>query len=214
MLLNNDLFSELLPKNEELEEQINGFSFKARAYCTKTKHEARRAKSESVLDQILPSEIKDGETWHVMSSGDVDSLSFAKHIIKNNKMDYVAFSTWCMALTDVKQLEEWIVSGEIAWLDAYVGEIFPGTYAKETDELKRVVSMTPGRLCVFRNHSKVFLMRSGDKCWVIQSSANINTNPRTENTCITADTGLFYHHKKYFDSIKSFSKDFAAWNPQ
>ena len=38
----------------------------------------------------------------------------------------------------------------------------------------------------------------------IQTSANINTNPRTENGCITIDRELYEFYKAYFDGIKSF----------
>ena len=40
----------------------------------------------------------------------------------------------------------------------------------------------------------------------IQTSANINTNPRTEQGSITIDKGIFDFYKEYFDGIKSFEK--------
>lgn len=173
----------------------------------------RRAASESSLAEILPADLADGEAWHVMSSGDVDSLSFVAHILKTQRLDYVAFSTWCMAVADVDQLNAWIDEGRIGRLDAYVGEIFPGSYPREHGALCSTVRAAGGRVAVFRNHSKVFLLRSGDRAWVIESSANINTNPRTENTCITADFDLYLHHKRFFDSVRSFARDFDDWRP-
>lgn len=40
--------------------------------------------------------------------------------------------------------------------------------------------------------------------FVIESSANINTNPRTEQGVITIDRGLVDFYKNYFDKIKSY----------
>lgn len=208
-----DLFDFSLPTDKALAEQLEGWNRQARAHRTRSKRHARRAASEATLAAILPADIEDGDAWHVMSSGDVDSLSFVAHIIKHHRLDYVAFSTWCMALDDVDQLNAWIEEDRIARLDAYVGEIFPGSYAREHGALCSTVRATSGRVAVFRNHSKVFLLRSGARAWVIESSANINTNPRTENTCITADFGLYEHHKRYFDSIRSFNRDFDTWTP-
>ena len=48
--------------------------------------------------------------------------------------------------------------------------------------------------------------------FVIESSANINTNPRCEQTTITIDTGLSYFYKNFFDEVNSFNEDFAGWN--
>lgn len=203
-----------LPGTAEMCQEAAGFAFAARSHRTKSERSYRYASSEKRLSEILPPEIADGEAWHVLTSGDVDSLSFVAHTVRSTTLDYCALSTWCMALPDVIQLRAWIEDRTIERLDAYVGEIFPGSYAAEHAELCRAVSLCQGRVAVFRNHSKIFLMRSGNRAWVVESSANTNTNPRTENHCITSDMGLFLHHKSYFDSIKSFSRDFDDWQPQ
>ena len=49
---------------------------------------------------------------------------------------------------------------------------------------------------------------------VIESSANVNTNPRIENTVVTVDSELAYWYKEFFDGIKSFERNFddvTAW---
>lgn len=42
----------------------------------KNRHLTRRAKSEEVLRSVLPDMVDLGDSYHVMSSGDVDSMSF------------------------------------------------------------------------------------------------------------------------------------------
>lgn len=206
-----DLGLESMP---ELEATLREKEAESRAYRVRARVSARRAAGEERLAQLLPADIADGDAWHVMSSGDVDSMSFVAHLMQHvGAMDYVAFSTWCMAVDDVLRLGRWIDTGQIGRLDAYVGEIFPGSYAREHKALCETVRKCGGRVAVFRNHSKVFLLRSGQRAWVVESSANINTNPRTENTVITADLGLFLHHKGYFDDIRSFARDFDDWTP-
>lgn len=186
---------------------------RATAQRTRSRRHARRAKSEAILAEILPPDIADGDAWHVLSSGDVDSLSYLAHLIKHTAMDHVILSTWCMAMPDVEQLTDWLKTGRIGRLDAYVGEIFQSQYPAEHEAMVATLTGTAGRVCVFRNHSKVYLCRSGPRAWVIESSANINTNPRTENTVITADADLYQHHKAYFDGIHSFNRDFDTWTP-
>ena len=184
---------------------------RAVAIKTRSRINARRAKSEAILADILPATIDDGDAWHVLSSGDVDSLSYLAHLLAAQPMDYVALSTWCMAMDDVQRLDAWLKDGTIGRLDAYVGEIFPNQYAAEHDALCKAVAAVGGRVCVFRNHSKVYLCRAGARCWVIESSANINTNPRTENTVITASVELYRHHLGYYSAVRSFNRDFDKW---
>lgn len=208
-----DLFDFDLDGMADVERDLEDAAAQARAVKTRSRIKARRASSEALLASILPEEIADGDAWHVISSGDVDSLSFLAHILTFTALDYVALSTWCMAFDDVEKLGVWLQNQRIGRLDAYVGEIFPGSYAKEHASLCATVRPGGGRVAIFRNHSKVFLCRAGSRAWVIESSANINTNQRTENTVITSDIGLFTHHKAYFDSIKSFARDFDEWSP-
>ena len=69
---------------------------------------------------------------------------------------------------------------------------------------------------MFRNHSKIFAgfgKDLGGFDFVIESSANVNTNPRTENTVITINGELARFYKEFFDGINSFSKDFDDWTP-
>ena len=111
-----------------------------------------------------------------------------------------------MAAEDVYQFEDWLKAGKIKKCDAYVGEIFPGTYRLEYAKLKPLIEAYGGRIAVFRNHSKIFAGYGDKFAFGIETSANINTNPRTENGCITIDRKLFEFYKSYFDGIVSFDK--------
>ena len=91
----------------------------------------------------------------------------------------------------------------------YVGEIFPTSYIIEWEMLKSMYSRHEGLggYAVFRNHSKIYA-GIGDKfAFGIQSSANINTNPRIEQACITIDRGIYDFYKEYFDGIITIAKE-------
>ena len=165
----------------------------------------RRAFSETkLLDLLGFEEFKEGTSIFFLTGGDIDALSFLKIILRHQKLKYCLFSTWCMAKEDIYQFKDFTETGMIKKLDAYVGEIFPTSYKLEYDLLKPIVEKSGGRLAVFRNHSKIFA-GYGDKFYFgIQSSANINTNPRTENAVITIGKDIFDFYFDYFDGINSF----------
>lgn len=172
----------------------------------------RKAFSELNLLQDFKEPLKPGYSYHVISGGDVDALSFLKIILNDQPLDYLLFSTWCMAADDVMQIDEWIKAGRIKEIDAYVGEISPNTYRNVYNGLKKVITGR-GRIAVFRNHSKIFAGTGPKYQFAIESSANINTNPRTENTAITVAEDIFIFYKDFFDGIKSFTGDDKAWKP-
>ena len=61
---------------------------------------------------------------------------------------------------------------------------------------------------MFRNHSKVMTIIGERFDCVIESSANVNTNPRSENTVLTVDRQLAADYVQLFNGIKSFARDF------
>lgn len=165
----------------------------------------RRAFSETQLLDVVDFDYKPGCSYHFITGGDVDSLSFLKTVLRQQNLDYLLFSTWCMAAEDILQIDEWMKVGKIKKLDAYLGEIFPTTYRIEYQMLQDLFNKYQcGRIAIFKNHSKIYA-GYGDKFpFAIESSANINTNPRTENGCITIDRGLFEFYKNFFDGVNSF----------
>ena len=168
----------------------------------------RRAFSESRLLDAVGVELKEGHSYHFITGGDVDALSYCKMILLHQNLEHLLFSTWCMAAEDILQFDLWLQEGKIKKLDAYVGEIFPNNYKVEWEMLRDLFSRhSCGRIAVFRNHSKIFAGYGNKFAFGIETSANINTNPRTENGCITIAQGIYEFYKDYFDGIISFEKE-------
>lgn len=189
----------------------------ARAIRQSQRIQIARAKSEGELATLLPASIVRGDSWHVISGGNIDGLSYLQHLLAAHAFEHVILSTWCMALEDVKQIAGWLHSGRISRLDVYVGEIFPSQYAPAFELLSKTVreSGAGGRVAVFRNHSKVTIAAAHDRdeYIVIESSANLNTNPRTEQTAITHSRDLACFYADFYGAIRSFQHNFDDWTP-
>lgn len=173
---------------------------------------ARKLASEAALEAALPKwQFEEGDSFHCFSFGDVDSLTFFKMILRQQNIKYCALSTWCMAGEDVNDLRRWHRTGLIGRVDFYLGEIFKGSYPEVYDEVQDFIKEEGGRLCIFRNHSKVMAIKGERFDCLIESSANINTNPRSENTVITIDSGLVDEYIKLFGEIIPFNRtDYGA----
>ncbi len=172
------------------------------------RHILRKASSEAALENSLDWYFNEGDCYHCFSFGDVDSMSFFKHVLKQQRVEYLAISTWCMAGADVDDLESWYDRGFIKRVDFYVGEIFPGSYPDVYEKVKAFCRRSGGRLVVFRNHSKVMIIKGEKFDCLIESSANVNTNPRSENTVLTVDKALVSGYVELFAGFVSFNRDF------
>ena len=181
---------------------------------TENRHAMRRVHSELALEKELPWHFEQGVSYHCISFGDVDSLTYMRVIVKQQRIKYALLSTWCMASEDIAEIRSWIERGYIGRVDFYVGEIFKASYYRQYEELQDLCKTLGGRVAICRNHSKVMVL-IGEK-WdaVIETSANVNTNPRIENAVITTDSQLAHWYKDFFDGIKSFERNFdnvTAW---
>ena len=172
----------------------------------KNRHLTRRAKSEEVLRSVLPDYVDTGDSYHVMSSGDVDSMSFMTFYMVNYTFDDVLISTWVIADSDIDNLIDLMKNGRIKKLKLCLGEIYPGTYPAEYLRLLKMRDEFNFQMVVARNHSKIMLMKNSDMDLVIESSANVNTNPRMEQTAIHNDKGLYDFYNDFFTGVKSIDR--------
>lgn len=184
----------------------------ARALKAAHRIQMRRAKGEANLAAILPERFAPGESWHVISHGDIDALSYLAHAIKATYFDYVALSTWCIATPDLDQISAWLDSGRIDRFELYAGEIFPSQYGDEYEQMQRMQAAYDCRLIIAKNHSKVTLAANESEGYylVMESSANVNTNPRIEQTAIHASRELFEFYREFFNGLRSIDRTAKA----
>lgn len=194
---------------DEMADSVRSVSVFKRMTTTKK----MRLLSESALDDALPWHLETGCAYHVISAGDVDSLTFLRHIAREQTLDYVCLSTWCMAKADAEEMLSWVERGIVKRFDFYVGEIFKDGYRGCIEVLDQICSRCGGRVARFRNHSKIMLFYGDRYSGAIEGSANVNTNPRTEQTCITVDRSLADFYKAYFDGINDFDGRYRHWEP-
>ena len=194
---------ELCGSVEDVEQKLEAKMIKIRS-----RHLFHRLNSERLLEEVLPLSVAPGECYHVISGGDVDSFSYLMWILRMQKVKRLLCSTWCIAKVDIQEYHRQITLGRIGRLDFYVGEILPGSFPEEYHELAEVCRDSGGRIAVFRNHSKVMAGYGEKFDFAIESSANINTNPRTEQTVVTIDHDVAKFYFDFYDAVISFDK---AW---
>lgn len=182
---------------------------RARAMRATYRHYMRRARSEATLGEILPEHLDAGASYHVISHGDIDALSYVAHVIKAQPLDYLAISTWAMAAPDVALIERWVDEGRIARVDFHFGEHMAAEYGDIYAAASAIARYSGGAATIARNHSKVSMLANSrdDFYCVIESSANVNTNPRIEQTALTCSRDLYEFYREFFDGIQTIHKD-------
>jgi len=175
---------------------------------TLSTYECRKYTTEqALLDAFDEWHLQEGYAYHVVTFGDIDALSYLLFVAKQQKIKYCLISTWAMGNKDIEEIEKLLEKGIIEHIDFFVGEIFKARYSKEHQMLKDLHTKYGSKVVLFRNHSKIMCIKGYRYDCLIESSANVNRNPRCENTVITVDTGLTDWYIDFFEKIRSFEKE-------
>ena len=186
---------------------------KARAQKVRSRVQMRRANAEKTLEEILPHRFEAGDSWHVISRGDIDALSYLRHALTGvSHFDHVLMSTWCIAKADLEEITAWLDAGRIDFFELYAGEIFPNQYGDEYEQMLRMCETYGARIVVAKNHSKVTLAANHEEGYYLamESSANVNTNPRIEQTAIHCNAELHGFYLEFFHGIQSIDRHSAT----
>lgn len=181
----------------------------------KTMSAARKMRllSEAQLDEVADWNFEPGTSYHFLSFGDIDSLSYLRLIARQQNIRYLCLATWCIAREDLEEIKDWVARGIIGRIDFYVGEFTMRRGRGVAAMLNEIAQATGGRVCRFFNHSKVMVVFGERFDCVVEGSANVNTNPRCENMCITVDSDLAHFYKRAYDVELSFDAGYSDWEP-
>lgn len=163
----------------------------------------RKAKSQAELSRLLPAILAPNTSYHIVSSGDIDALSYLQHINAAMPLDTLLLSTWCMALPDAHWLFSSQDAGRIGHIALYFGEILPNSYPDVYEYVSAMKHSGRCQITIARNHAKIILAHNelANAYYVIESSANVNTNPRIEQTAIHTSEQLHNFYYTFFMQI-------------
>lgn len=169
--------------------------------------------SDKTAELLLPWHFETGVCYHCMSYGGIDLWSYAKHILRQQRLRYLMISSWIVSPDDAREIKAAVEAGDVGRVDFYVGDILQGGYRGAYDICLETAAMCGGRVAIFHNHAKIILGFGDSFPFVMASSCNLNINPRLEQTDIYTDGELAAWYKDYFDGIHAFNRDFPDWHP-
>lgn len=147
----------------------------------------------SKLLDVLPEE---GESFHLISNGKYDYYTFIPTILNHvGHIDEFWGSTWTMNRANLEDLFSLFDSGKIDTMNIITGLFFKRRETSVYATLVDGMSRRKQKVKSCENHAKILLIRSGEKYYVVEGSANWTANPRIEQNMITQSKELYNFHK-------------------
>ena len=162
--------------------------------CARAKYvNGMRTKELSELLQTLPD---DGEYIHIVSNGNYDYYNFIPLFAERlGTIDELWGSTWTMNRANTENLIGLFDAGRIRQIHVLTGLFFKrretAVYATLVQELEK----RGQHYVACENHAKVLLIRSGDRHYVVEGSANWTANPHIEQNIVCQSKALWEFHR-------------------
>ena len=133
-------------------------------------------------------------------------LSFTRHLLAGAaSFDSLTISTWRINRDDLEQIETWLDAGLIETFHLLIDLRFSRLAPDEYQLALSLAHRYEGSVHLCLNHSKLTLAaNAASNTWlVIESSANVNTNHRLEQTAVHNSQPLFDFYSKALHGIRT-----------
>ena len=142
--------------------------------------------------------------YHFISvTGGFDCVNFIDYIADNEHIKNLLIASLRIGDTEIEYLNELCNQGKIDGIDSVVSKTFERTNKKYKyfDLLKKKGINNNWNIAVVNNHSKVILFKTTDNYYVLETSANLNTNVKLEQFSLTNSFELWQFYSQFYQKI-------------
>jgi hypothetical protein len=152
-------------------------------------------------------------TVHALTKGQFSLLDVLTAITEITGPCALDISTWTAAKTDVGVVCDWLQAERITASRWLVDLTFQRRTPSVAMQIRNLFG--PDAIRVAQNHAKLALLRNDEWSVVIQTSMNLNFNPRFENFTASDDPELCQFYQGIFDEVwKRQSRKLAYGRPR
>lgn len=206
--MNNIEFQEWDGNNSNPDTQVDGLAMKIKS---KKRRYFIVQKSITDLKTILNNELPDTNNCFklISYSGGFASISFICYVAENEKILELTASTLRIGEKQFNKLSELHDEDKLAMASFFIGSIMQEDDKESKLEKYNYYSRLLG-VCkkngwentVVNNHSKIILMRTENNYYILETSSNLNENPKIEQFSFENDNRLYDFYYNFFNCLK------------
>lgn len=146
---------------------------------------------------------KNEEYKMLSAKGGFSSIGIIDYVARKEKIEELFVSTFRIGL---KQFEILTDLKEWGYIDkaSFVTSGMQGQNGENYDYLTPVLDGCKNqnwRIAEFNNHSKLILMQTSKNAYVVETSSNLNENPKIEQFNFFNDEKVFEWYKEFFEAV-------------
>lgn len=165
-------------------------------------------RSVKELNGVMPTLPPDDEVFKFVTDGGFSSISFVKYIADHCHVHEFYASSFRIGKKELRVIDKLCADGNIGMCHFAVGTLMAndsqavGKY-KYYENFKGVCDHNGWEYIVTNNHSKILLFDTDAGKFVIETSSNLNENPKIEQFSFERSSELFEMYKRVFESWRA-----------
>ena len=149
-----------------------------------------------------------GEVFKLISlTGGFSSISFIKAVAKKEIIIELTASTLRIGEKQFKYLSELKNEGRLESALFFIGALMKTDNDKDDkynyyQKFNKICNENDWKRVIVNNHSKVILMRTNKNYYILETSSNLNENPKIEQYSFENDYSLYEFYYDFFQALK------------
>ena len=159
------------------------------------------AEVEKAMGEELP---QDGYVYKHITDGGFSSISFIVFIADKTKIKNLHVSTLRVGKKQLRMLDALHHEGKLENATFIVGTLMSEDGRKKYsyyDDLRAVCEKNGWKVVAAQNHSKILLFDTDDGKFVIETSSNLNENPKFEQFSVEKSPELYEYYLEWFRNV-------------
>ena len=169
--------------------------------------------SSKILDKELDALPKpDGDIIKMMSlCGGVASASFIKFVADKEPIEELTASTLRIGEKQFRYIEQLYKTGKLKGCRFFISTMMKNVDSKTakynySQRFFGTCQKNGWKCVVVNNHSKIILMRTAANYYVLETSSNLNENPKIEQYSFENSRQLYRFYYEFFDVLEASVK--------
>lgn len=152
--------------------------------------------------------LPDEEVFKFISDGNFSSVSFIKYIAKRTTINEMYVSSFRIGKKELQLIDTLHKSGKIKMCHFAVGTLMENDSNSVKkyhyyDNFKGICEKNKWKYVTVNNHSKILLFDTEIGKFVLETSSNLNENPKIEQFSFENDSELYYFYRSIFERWES-----------
>ncbi|MEG1185703.1 MAG: hypothetical protein RSD63_08735 [Eubacterium sp.] len=160
------------------------------------------------LEEIMPELPEDDEVFKILSNGGFSSIAFVKSVADKTRIDEMLATTLRVGRKHLEVIDVLYKNGAIGKVKFIIGSLMKNDSERGVkygyyDDLKKKCDENGWEISISNNHSKILLMDTKKGKFVLETSSNLNENPKMEQFSFEKSEELFNMYMNFFKGVKN-----------